>query len=176
MKRLLVAIDGSDHSQRALGVAADLAHRHAAHLLLVHVVTEHDPSEAARRAIEVEFANELVVRSRASLRDQSTAGDTQQAGAILSHHRDVSRIINTIMGESLLASASERLHDEELVDIEVLLVEGHAEERILQFAEERDVDTIVMGCRGTGRLGSILLGSVSQAVAHAATCSVVMVK
>ena len=44
------------------------------------------------------------------------------------------------------------------------------------MARGRKVDAIVMGSRGLGDLESLLLGSVSHKVAHAAPCSCVIVR
>lgn len=42
---------------------------------------------------------------------------------------------------------------------------------ILETAEKVDADLIVLGRRGLGSIGALALGSVSQAVAHGATCA-----
>ena len=47
---------------------------------------------------------------------------------------------------------------------------------ILEEAERRDVDMIVMGARGHSMLDRVLLGSVSEFVATHANCSVVVVR
>lgn len=44
--------------------------------------------------------------------------------------------------------------------------EGHPVEVLERFAAERAVDLLVIGPRGRGAVGSILLGSVSQALLH----------
>lgn len=47
---------------------------------------------------------------------------------------------------------------------------------IIRTAEELRSDQIVMGTRGMGAVGSLLLGSVAQRVLHHATVPVLMVK
>lgn len=51
-----------------------------------------------------------------------------------------------------------------------------AAEVITRVAEEEKIDLIVMGSRGLGTFTSILLGSVSNAVAHHAHCGLLIVK
>ncbi|HEX6457807.1 MAG TPA: universal stress protein [Thermoleophilaceae bacterium] len=58
-------------------------------------------------------------------------------------------------------------------EIPVLRPDGDKVERILELAK-RDVDLIVLGCRGTSGFKS--LGSVSERVAHRAPCSVLVVR
>ena len=67
MKDILLATDGSSHAESALDVAAALAIRDGASIHIVNVVTDHEPNEAARTAVEVEFADELIERSRSAM-------------------------------------------------------------------------------------------------------------
>lgn len=176
MNCILVPIDGSEHSYKALDLAADLARLHVSKLLVAHVVTDREASLADRRAVEAEFSHELVERSRSARVGSGAANDLMMAGAIVEDHINVSRIINTILAENLMAKALEHLRESGVDEVEGLIVEGHPDEKIISLISARKVDTVVMGCRGNGRLGALLLGSVSQRVAHSAECTVVMVK
>lgn len=62
------------------------------------------------------------------------------------------------------------------VKVESKVVLGKAEEAILDEAESWGADLIVVGSHGRGRTGRLLLGSVSQAVALHAKCSVEIVR
>lgn len=56
------------------------------------------------------------------------------------------------------------------------VLEGPPAEAILTAADARNVDLIVMGTRGLGRLAGLLLGSQSQKVAAHAKCPVLLVR
>ena len=56
-----------------------------------------------------------------------------------------------------------------------LVWDGDPAETVLAAAESEDVDAIVMGSHGRGRLGRMLLGSTSKRVADAARCEVIVV-
>lgn len=51
---------------------------------------------------------------------------------------------------------------------------GDARHRIIQAASTPEADLIVMGSRGGGGIGQLLLGSVARAVLRAAPCSVLV--
>ena len=56
------------------------------------------------------------------------------------------------------------------------LLDGHPGETIVQFAESQNIDEIIMGSRGRGAIGGLLLGSVSSKVAQLASMPVTLVK
>ncbi len=56
------------------------------------------------------------------------------------------------------------------------ILEGPAAEAILAIAETRNIDLIIMGTRGLGRLASLLIGSQSQKVVAHASCPVLLVR
>ena len=56
------------------------------------------------------------------------------------------------------------------------MLEGSPAEAILDVAGTRQVDLIVMGSRGLGKLSGLLLGSQSQKVVQHAKCPVLIVK
>lgn len=176
MSRILLATDGSAHAAAALDVAAALARRDGASTLVVHVVTGREPSEAARRAVEVEFADELIERSRPAMRVDEARDEATLAKLILSRQGSIARTINAIIGESILERAASALGGHEVAQVETRLVDGDPAERLLAIAAEEGFDTIVMGSHGHGRLEGIFMGSVSQAVAHHARCRVVTVR
>jgi nucleotide-binding universal stress UspA family protein len=62
------------------------------------------------------------------------------------------------------------------VSVTTIVVSGHAAQEILKRLREGRHDLLVMGTRGLGRVGSALLGSVSQAVLHEAEVPVLVVR
>ena len=77
-------------------------------------------------------------------------------------------------GEKIIKEAAKEL---ELagVTFQTELLEGPLAEAILNVAETRDADLIVLGARGMSSLEGLLLGSVSQKVVHHASCPVLVV-
>lgn len=56
------------------------------------------------------------------------------------------------------------------------MLEGSAAEAIIEVANTRQVDLIVVGSRGLGQLAGLLLGSQSQKIIQHAPCPVLVVR
>jgi len=78
----------------------------------------------------------------------------------------------TLIGEQLLESARTQVGD--ATPVETHLIEGPPAPAILRVADDERVDLIVMGSRGHGQIGGLLLGSVSNAIAQRARCPVLI--
>ena len=61
-------------------------------------------------------------------------------------------------------------------EIHTELIEGSPAEAIIEVAETRQSDVIVMGSRGMGTLAGLLLGSTSQKVVSHASCPVLIAR
>jgi nucleotide-binding universal stress UspA family protein len=75
-------------------------------------------------------------------------------------------------GKQMRAQVEELPED---VSVTTVVVSGHAAAEILKQLRQGTYDLLVMGTRGLGRVGSALLGSVSQAVLHEAEVPVLVV-
>lgn len=137
-KEIVVAIDGSDHSHKALDYAKGLAEQSGATLRLVHAF----PHTSDLLGYD---DYELLVARRESV------------------------------GQAILDQARQQLGEVSILVKEELLEEPAAE-AILNVAQIRQADLIVMGTRGRSSLEGLLLGSVSQKVIHHADCPVMVVR
>ncbi len=77
--------------------------------------------------------------------------------------------------EALVEAAAELLRAEGF-ETTTILVWGDPRSQIIEAAKEWGADLIVLGCHGQTRLKGFLLGSVSDAVARCAPCSVEIVR
>jgi nucleotide-binding universal stress UspA family protein len=62
------------------------------------------------------------------------------------------------------------------VEVETLAREGDPADAILDVAEQRDADLIVVGNKGMTGAERFLLGSVPNKVSHHAPCSVLIIR
>lgn len=65
---------------------------------------------------------------------------------------------------------------EQDIPVQVVTVEGQAHPQIVQFAEENEVDMIVMSTRGQSGLSRWLIGSVADRVVRGATVPVLLIR
>ncbi|RLD07215.1 MAG: universal stress protein [Chloroflexi bacterium] len=137
-KKILLGVDGSEHSLRAAEKVAALANCMNADLW---IVVAH-PTVPAYLG-EPNFQNAIVARLAESKKTMKKALEA----------------VGEISGE---------VHQE--------ILEGSAAEVVLNVAETRHVDLIVMGSRGQSKLRGLLLGSQSQKVLQHAPCPVMIVR
>jgi nucleotide-binding universal stress UspA family protein len=85
-------------------------------------------------------------------------------------------LINTDCFNLFFDTAKRNLHDFQLnvpsARVERVLAEGDAAWQITEWSRDNDVDLIMMGTRGHGRFGGMVLGSVVSKVIHDARCMI----
>jgi nucleotide-binding universal stress UspA family protein len=148
MERILVGVDGSAPSLKAVDFAADLASKYNAELILLKVIEYRPP--------ELEAAVEAYARSEHM--------PAAEAELVLTMADD---ILDNARREALAKGATQ-------ISIEPSFGEPAAQ--IIAAARDREADLIVVGSRGQGRLAGLLLGSVAQKVVSLAHCPVVVVR
>ncbi|HMK45675.1 MAG TPA: universal stress protein [Methanocella sp.] len=62
------------------------------------------------------------------------------------------------------------------IDLETFVLEGSPAPSIVRFAQENEIDLIVVGTRGKNGLEELMMGSVAKKVVRLAHCPVLVVK
>lgn len=176
MKNILVAVDGSDHAKRAVELAADIAVKYDAKLVLVHAIDNRPLSDGEKRLAEAEYSDRIETRMASSGIVDSRATGPGGIGPIFKHYAETGLIIRTALGEGLLDAASRDAKDKGVTDVETILENGEPASVILNTAEKHKANLIVVGSRGQGDLKSLFLGSVSHKVANRTDINVITVK
>ncbi len=142
-QNILCCVDGSEHALHAAEHACALAERFGGKLTLLTVAKELRPSEQVRRFIELEHLS----------------GEPQY---VLDEYT-----------EAIMDKAKDVAAEKGLRGVRSEVKTGNPARTILEFAERKKVDAIVLGRRGMGDVEGVLLGSVSHKVASLAKCTVV---
>lgn len=173
MSKILCPTDGSEHAEKAVTLASDLAAKYDAELVLLHVLMSNASADDLQRFAEMEGLASDVRPEMERLRtiDQPTLA---MGGPVLSE--PVSAEVVERIGDYALQSAKREAEAKGVASVSTKVERGDTGKRILQCAEDEGVDTIVMGSRGLGKLKGIILGSVSQYVSSRADCTCITVK
>lgn len=148
IRNVLVAVDGSGNSDRALDFALDLAEKFGASITILNV-------------------SESLVMSGVP---QESAAYSSGNTAVLA--KDLRAIQNEVVSKNVSHAKAVKPD----LPVSSMLKEGDAASEIVNAAKDGGFDVIVVGHRGLGKMRERLLGSVSERVAHDAPCSVVIVK
>jgi nucleotide-binding universal stress UspA family protein len=147
ISRILVAIDGSEHSFKASEYALELAKSFGA--LLYAVTVTYIPAS--------DHLSQKEVLSKSLVEDRSNK-NMKDAGNWFENFTQNAKEDNIELKTELINSARP-------VDYV-----------ILEYAEEQKIDLIVVGTKGRTRFKKLLLGSIASSIVTYAHCPVMVVK
>ena len=145
---LLVAVDFTPFSEEALFFAGQLAEKLKAQLLVLHVI--HDPAEAP--------------------------GFYAQKGKKKKFLKSMEEAAEEMMEEFLLKMRQAYPDQVPIKKAKPLLVVGTPVTRIVEVAEKKQVDMIIIGSHGRTGLAHLLIGSKVQRVVQLSPIPVTVVK
>ena len=122
IKKVLVAIDGSEHSLKAVDVAIDVASKYGSEMYLLHVIDKVEIPEELRKYASVEKIED-----------------------------PPEYLVFNEIGNRILKQMEERARKNGIKKIHSVVQEGDAAEKITAFAKDHDIDWIFMGSRGPWR-------------------------
>jgi nucleotide-binding universal stress UspA family protein len=139
-----------------------------------HIMVATDGSEGANRAIDVAAGIVKGVGGELSILTVGGNLPAEEMRRLARAERDLGAALDSISSQ-ILTQAKERARRIGVEAIKAEVAWGDAAEAIIEAARRDQVDAVVVGRRGRGRLAGLLLGSVSQKVASLAPCIVIVV-
>lgn len=146
IKSILIAVDGSEHSQKCVEFGATVAASVDASVTLLHVVKPYQLPESFKAFAKAEHMATI-------------DADLLKKGA-----------------QYLLAKALDAARAAGCHDVEIECEEGPIARTIVARAASKGADMIVIGSRGMGDVEGLLRGGVSHRVEILAKCPVLVVK
>ena len=153
-EKILVPVDGSEHSTRALDAALQIAKKFRGKVTLLHVYT-------------VDVRPVIMPEPATSLPNIVPMMSSEEVSKIADNARQ--------MGKAVLSDGEQRARAEG-VPFESLLREGHVVQEVIKTAKEGNFSLVVIGARGRSKIRELLLGSVTDGVIHHVTLPVLVVK
>ncbi len=157
--KILVPLDGSEFSFKALDYAITLARKFSSTIYVIHIV------QLIHTVTAMTYDTAFMTRGIYTP-TPDVIGPTFMID--LKKHLEEN-------GRQILAVTEARIKEAGLTAVTTLLYGSPAEE-IVTFAEKEAMDLIVMGDRGLGAVTRFFLGSVSTNVSRQAPCPVLIVK
>ena len=142
MLKILIAVDGSEHANRAIEAVGKMV-RSALDLEAILLCVSPEPI----------FYGDYGVATIEKIEEDQK----QQQNDVLAKAMDLARAQGLKLGEPARAY-------------------GVIANEIVRIANERQADQIVMGTRGMGAIGNMILGSVAQRVIHQSPLPVLLIK
>lgn len=174
IKKILVPTDGSDHANKAIDLAADLAEKYQAQIVLLHVMLDHMSVYDLRLLAEKYNAGQEVLDQLDEVSNTMLEATSAGYGGPIALPAPASTV--RAIADAICDVAVQRAKSKSVKDITATVVGGAAADAILETADAEGVDMIVMGSRGLGKLSQMLMGSVSHKVSHFSKCTCVTVK
>ncbi len=146
-KKILVPLDGSELAERAL-----------------------KPALALAKAVQTDVVLLRVVPGREPLPEEMTPAGDQVAAAL-----DAAGAQERTEAEAYLQRAH-TTHDNGRLFFDVQATTGDVADAIISYADEHDVDLIVISSHGRSGIGRWLHGSVAEKVLRGANCATLIVR
>jgi nucleotide-binding universal stress UspA family protein len=164
IKRILYTTDLSWNARYAFSYALSLADKYEASLVILHVMEEApDLDRRVTGYISEQEWDDIKARNEAEARQQ-----------LIGKRRD-SSVIRDVLNK-FYESARTESDSKTFGSDEILLERGNAVRKILEVADERQCDLIVMGTHGQGTLADAMLGSTAQRVLRRAPVPVMVIR
>ena len=158
MARILVGVDGSEHSKRALRWAIEEARLRDVPVVMVHAY------EPARVRSPYTYSYSAMPGTLTEdLREQEREWRQEQEAQVRQHaETTAARILESVVDTPKRGQ------------VETLVVPRDPADVLVELS--RNADLLVVGSRGHGGFKGLLLGSVSQKCLHHARCPVVILR
>lgn len=175
IKTILVPTDGSSHAKKALDLAADIAEKYDARIVILHILLRYTSASdievlCRENAMPDALAKKLEGLRKARLEMEVAA---YEPGPIFMHIPD--GVLKDV-GDLVIENARQRAESKGVKNIATQIVDGSPADKIIAVAEKENADMIVMGSRGLGNITGIFVGSVSHKVSNLSKCTCVTVK
>jgi nucleotide-binding universal stress UspA family protein len=173
---IIVATDGSDHADKAVAVAGDLAAKYDATMILLHVLLRRNAAAAdLRKLIDIHELPDAAREEFERFESMQATTVTATAGVVTTSLPFPTDVLLAV-GQAITDKAEGIALEHGAKKFDRIVGEGDPADVILDTANYRHADLIVLGTRGLSDLKGLFVGSVSHKVSHLADCTCITVR
>lgn len=159
---ILVPVDFSPYSEKALRYAADIAGRFGSSVMVVHVISRESGAEEAQRRLQ---ERGLLLPGGDRAASTPEVSETVMADIVTTQREQIYTELVEFLPPQLASSP---------VELRVLV--GNPFERIIETAVREQMTLIILGTHGRTGLSRVVMGSIAERVSRLAPCPVMTVK
>lgn len=175
VRKVLIAVDGSEHAGKAVEFGADLAAKYGAEVVLVHVLLRDDLSENLRHLAEVEYHTAEGRKAISEVIAMIPEARFPAANVAPEVAQGPDAVLRAV-ADYVLSDAERRAEAHGVSKLSRQIEDGDPVKRVLEVARDVNADLIVTGARGLSDLEALMVGSVSHKLAHLAPVTCVTVR
>ena len=149
IKKILYATDLSQNAVHAYSYAVSLANMYGSSITILHVLAEFPGEEFITNMIDTDTWNEIKMRHYSEARDQLIGKKR--------NHVAMKEVLEAFCEETRVCAEDQAFEGDE-----VLIKTGTPAEVIVETAQERNCDLIVVGTHGHGVIADVLVGNTAR--------------
>lgn len=173
IRTIVVPTDGSEHANRAVELAGEIAAKFDARVVILQALLHHTSTTDVKAIAETVGAADTVIEKLDELENAMFEVAAADYGpATVPVPPDILRQV----GDKIAEKARQAFEAKGVRKIVTQVIDGSPAENIIAAAGHEKADLIVMGRRGLGNIAGLLMGSVSHKVSHLADCACLTVK
>ncbi len=177
LKKILVPVDGSASSFRALEHAMMLGKVLDSEIVVAHIAVPYDLAQLRERPKTAKKDAKVVLEGWEAKPAEPAAkvvlegweARPSEAALSIAKRKEAAETSIAVARQKAEAAGYMKISFKEVVDVDPALM-------IVEQAEDMEADLIIMGSRGLGFVRSFLVGSVSSKVLANAPCAVTIVR
>lgn len=176
--KILVAFDGSKSSLDAVERAIEIGRKYNSSLIILHVLDSYKyPYLLSSVILAPTYGSDKFEKEREkfdelmkSLKEKYLSKKSE--GGVL----DTRSMSDSIANNNLSNSLNTRSNEDELFDTAIVEAETSTASTIVDYAESKNIDLLVIGSKGRTGLKKMLVGSTATDVIKYAHCPVMVVR
>ena len=174
MNKILVAIDGAEHSEKTLKSAVKIAKESNGELVILYACSQDTPSKNQLKFAEDNYGRQF--RNLVTGKELPSFSVTDSDGIkSISEYMQARETLCNKYGTDVLQRAVTIAKSAGAIKVDTIIQRGEITKTILDVASKQTVDTIVVGNCNKGFIASFFSGCTAKDILKQANCQAIIV-